>query len=81
VDILLSTTIIEAAWTSPSTNTLIVDRADTFGLAQLQQLRGRVGRGAHRAYSYFFHRWGTLAAKSPGAPQGDCVGDGLGGGL
>jgi transcription-repair coupling factor (superfamily II helicase) len=38
----------------PNANTLIVDRADTFGLAQLYQLRGRVGRGAARAYSYFF---------------------------
>ena len=41
----------------PNANTLIVDRADTFGLAQLYQLRGRVGRGAARAYAYFFrHR-------------------------
>ena len=38
----------------PNANTLIVDRADTFGLAQLYQLRGRVGRGAMRAYAYFF---------------------------
>jgi transcription-repair coupling factor (superfamily II helicase) len=38
----------------PNANTLIVDRADTFGLAQLYQLRGRVGRGAQRAYAYFF---------------------------
>ncbi|MDA0243181.1 MAG: transcription-repair coupling factor [Chloroflexi bacterium] len=65
VDILLSTTIIESGLDIPNANTLIVDRADTFGLAQLYQLRGRVGRGAHRAYSYFFHpRWGTLAAES-----------------
>ena len=38
----------------PNANTLIVDRGDTFGLAQLYQLRGRVGRGAQRAYAYFF---------------------------
>ena len=56
-DILLSTTIVESGLDIPNANTLIVDRADTFGLAQLYQLRGRVGRGAVRAYSYFFrHR-------------------------
>jgi transcription-repair coupling factor (superfamily II helicase) len=54
IDILLSTTIIESGLDIPNANTLIVDRADTFGLAQLYQLRGRVGRGAARAYSYFF---------------------------
>ncbi len=57
IDLLLSTTIIESGLDIPNANTLIVDRADTFGLAQLYQLRGRVGRGAVRAYSYFFrHR-------------------------
>lgn len=54
IDILLSTSIIESGLDIPSANTLIVDRADTFGLAQLYQLRGRVGRGAQRAYAYFF---------------------------
>jgi len=54
VDVLLSTSIIESGLDIPSANTLIVDRADTFGLAQLYQLRGRVGRGAQRAYAYFF---------------------------
>src|SRR5262249_39669973 len=39
----------------PNANTIIVDRADLFGLAQLYQLRGRVGRGANRAYAYLFH--------------------------
>jgi transcription-repair coupling factor (superfamily II helicase) len=57
IDVLLSTTIIESGLDIPNANTLIVDRADTFGLAQLYQLRGRVGRGAMRAYAYFFrHR-------------------------
>ncbi len=57
VDILLSATIVESGLDIPNANTLIVDRADTFGLAQLYQLRGRVGRGAARAYAYFFrHR-------------------------
>ena len=57
IDILLSTSIIESGLDIPNANTLIVDRADTFGLAQLYQLRGRVGRGAQRAYAYLFrHR-------------------------
>ncbi len=57
MDILLCTTIIESGLDIPNANTLIVDRADAFGLAQLYQLRGRVGRGAARAYAYFFrHR-------------------------
>ncbi|HXF86228.1 MAG TPA: transcription-repair coupling factor [Anaerolineales bacterium] len=57
IDVLLSTTIIESGLDIPNANTLIVDRADTFGLSQLYQLRGRVGRGAVRAYAYFFrHR-------------------------
>src|SRR5512139_1678805 len=54
VDVLLSTSIIESGLDIPNANTLIVDRADTFGLAQIYQLRGRVGRGAQRAYAYFF---------------------------
>ncbi|MEW6092569.1 MAG: transcription-repair coupling factor, partial [Chloroflexota bacterium] len=57
VDILLATSIIESGLDIPNANTLIVDRGDAFGLAQLYQLRGRVGRGAARAYAYFFrHR-------------------------
>ena len=51
-DVLVSTMIIESGLDIPSVNTLIVDRADTLGLAQLYQLRGRVGRSAHRAYAY-----------------------------
>ncbi|HAF62332.1 MAG TPA: transcription-repair coupling factor [Anaerolineaceae bacterium] len=54
VDVLLSTSIIESGLDIPNANTLIVDRGDTFGLAQLYQLRGRVGRGTQRAYAYFF---------------------------
>lgn len=54
VDILLSTSIIESGLDIPNANTLMVNRADAFGLAQLYQLRGRVGRGAQRAYAYFF---------------------------
>jgi len=53
-DILLCTSIIESGLDIPNANTLIIDRADTFGLAQLYQLRGRVGRGAQRAFAYLF---------------------------
>ena len=52
-DILLSTTIIRSGLDIPTANTLIVHRADMFGLAQLYQLRGRVGRSKLRAYSLF----------------------------
>jgi len=51
-DVLLSTTIVESGLDIPSANTLIIHRADRFGLAQLYQLRGRVGRAKTRAYAY-----------------------------
>lgn len=54
-DVLVSTTIVETGLDISNANTLIVDRADTFGLSQLHQLRGRVGRGRERAYAYFFY--------------------------
>ncbi|MFN8378368.1 MAG: transcription-repair coupling factor [Anaerolineae bacterium] len=54
-DVLLATAIIESGLDIPNANTLIIDRADFFGLAQLYQLRGRVGRSAQQAYAYFFH--------------------------
>jgi transcription-repair coupling factor (superfamily II helicase) len=55
IDVLLCTSIIESGLDIPNANTLIVNTADRFGLAQLYQLRGRVGRGAQRAYAYFFY--------------------------
>jgi len=51
-EVLLCTTIIESGLDMPRVNTILVDRADTLGLAQLYQLRGRVGRSRHRAYAY-----------------------------
>ncbi len=54
-DVLVSTTIIESGIDIPNANTLIVDRADIFGLSQLHQLRGRVGRSRERAYAYFLY--------------------------
>jgi transcription-repair coupling factor (superfamily II helicase) len=66
VDILVSTTIVESGLDIPSANTLIVWRADMFGLAQLYQLRGRVGRSKTRAYALF-----TLPENKPVTPQAE----------
>ncbi|MGA8157947.1 MAG: transcription-repair coupling factor [Rhodoplanes sp.] len=65
-DVLLSTTIIESGLDIPSANTLIVHRADMFGLAQLYQLRGRVGRSKTRAYALF-----TIPAGRKITPQAE----------
>jgi transcription-repair coupling factor (superfamily II helicase) len=65
-DVLLSTTIVESGLDIPSANTLIIHRADMFGLGQLYQLRGRVGRGKTRAYALF-----TLPANKPPTVQAE----------
>ncbi len=65
-DILLSTSIVESGLDIPTANTLIVHRADMFGLAQLYQLRGRVGRAKTRAYAIF-----TVPANKPVTPQAE----------
>ncbi|MBO7391046.1 MAG: transcription-repair coupling factor, partial [Verrucomicrobia bacterium] len=63
VDILLSTTIIESGLDIPNANTIIIDRADRFGLSELYQLRGRVGRYRNQAYAYLLiPRHGALLA-------------------
>ena len=54
-DVLVCTTIVESGLDIPNANTLIVERADMFGLSQLHQIRGRVGRGRDRAYAYFLY--------------------------
>src|SRR5260370_39772106 len=65
-DILLSTAIVESGLDIPRANTLIVHRADIFGLGQLYQLRGRVGRAKLRAYAIF-----TTPAKAKITPHAD----------
>ncbi|MRH28700.1 transcription-repair coupling factor [Microbacterium sp. SYP-A9085] len=54
-DVLVSTTIIETGLDIQNANTIVIDRADKYGLSQLHQLRGRVGRGRERAYAYFLY--------------------------
>jgi len=55
-DVLIATTIIESGVDIPNVNTIVIDNADTLGLTQLYQLRGRVGRSHHRAYAYLLHQ-------------------------
>ncbi|MCY1671689.1 transcription-repair coupling factor [Novosphingobium sp. SL115] len=62
-EVLLSTTIVESGIDIPSANTIVIHRADRFGLAQLYQLRGRVGRGKIRAYAYLTHAENTALSE------------------
>ncbi len=65
IDMLVCTSIIESGLDIPQANTLIVERAETFGLAQLYQIRGRVGRSRERAYAYLFYdSAGTLTPEA-----------------
>jgi transcription-repair coupling factor (superfamily II helicase) len=66
-DVLVCTSIIESGIDIPQANTLVVERADTFGLAQLYQIRGRVGRSRERAYAYLLYP--SAAALTPDAAQ------------
>lgn len=69
-DVLLSTTIVESGLDIPNANTLIVENADRMGLAQLYQLRGRVGRSDRQAYAYLLHQGGkTLTENAVGRLQ------------
>ncbi len=71
VDVLVCTAIIEAGLDIPAANTIIINRAHTMGLAQLYQLRGRVGRSQAQAYAYLLVPGGSgLALRSPEAPEG-----------
>ncbi|PID66692.1 MAG: transcription-repair coupling factor [Gammaproteobacteria bacterium] len=62
-DILLTTTIVESGIDNPNANTIFINRADKFGLAQLHQLRGRVGRSSHQAYAYLITPGETVMSK------------------
>jgi superfamily II DNA/RNA helicase len=64
-DVLLATTIVESGLDIPTANTMIIHRADMFGLAQLYQIRGRVGRAKTRAYAYL-----TTKPRAPLTPAG-----------
>jgi transcription-repair coupling factor (superfamily II helicase) len=64
IDVLVCTTIIESGLDIPNANTIIINRADILGLAQLYQLRGRVGRGAVRAYAYLLYDRGRALSET-----------------
>ena len=71
-NVLLCSTIIETGIDVPTANTIIINRADSFGLAQLHQLRGRVGRSHHQAYAYLLVPDGGGADQAgEEAPRGD----------
>ena len=63
IDVLVCTTIIESGLDIPAANTIIINRADKFGLAQIYQLRGRVGRSSEQAYAYLIIPGETLITR------------------
>lgn len=69
-DVLLSTTIIENGLDVPLANTIIIDGAENFGLSQLYQMRGRVGRSSRLAYAYFLYKRIRPCLKSRKTPSG-----------
>ena len=75
-NMLLCTTIIETGIDIPTANTMIINRADKFGLAQLHQLRGRVGRSHHQAYAYLFDARGRSVARPGKETAGSHSNDG-----
>jgi transcription-repair coupling factor (superfamily II helicase) len=64
-NVLVCTTIIESGLDLPNVNTLIVNQADRFGLTQLYQLRGRIGRGSNMAFAYFLYDRISGSARMP----------------
>ena len=64
IDVLVSTTIVESGLDIPTANTMIINRADRFGLSQIYQLRGRIGRSSEQAYAYLFIPDETLLTKN-----------------
>ncbi|MDB5641783.1 MAG: box helicase domain protein, partial [Hyphomicrobiales bacterium] len=79
-DVLLATGIIESGLDVPAANTILVHDAGRFGMAQLHQLRGRVGRGARRAYAYLFTQDGARSASAAKRLQALAANDHLGAG-
>ncbi|MDB5544801.1 MAG: box helicase domain protein [Hyphomicrobiales bacterium] len=80
-DVLLATGIIESGLDVPAANTMLVHDAGRFGMAQLHQLRGRVGRGARRAYAYLFTQGGARSASATKRLQALATHDHLGAGF
>jgi transcription-repair coupling factor (superfamily II helicase) len=80
-DVLLATGIIESGLDVPAANTMLVHDASRFGMAQLHQLRGRVGRGARRAYAYLFTQGGARSASAAKRLQALAAHDHLGAGF